>query len=199
MRIASNHSNLEAVARCGCCLNSQHLCHIHRNPTVMFGKVDNRKIYKQLDNYNVYRCSFQKFRSLVLCSDNLVLEHASPESLQWSIETSRRCIVLGPIAKPFQKAFKPIGSFNRYTVWQSRWVHKDRMSFWQPATDSLQSFMQYVGDNNYSWINCSVGQFFAYAKNVVHTPHLSTFKYLTLPKYRETVSGIKPKPKTLFD
>lgn len=50
--------------------------------------------------------------------------------------------------------------------------------------------------SNYTlYLNCSIGSVYKNLRGMIHTPFLSTYRFITNPGYRQTVTGEQPKPR----
>lgn len=191
---------IEAVAQCGCCFSKNKRCWLHNKPVVTLGKTHNKKLYSANENFNIYRSSFRTFSKLGLFSNLVVVEQATPSVLEFVDSFADLYIVLGLHKTKKTPLFK--GSIERYSVSTYVGTGKNlrvRSNYVVPDCESIDTFVEHVGSLGFSWFNCSVGQFYKYAQDFVHTPHLSTFRYMTKPSFRQTISGhVEEKPKGLF-
>lgn len=177
-------NTIEAVASCGCCFSSSHKCRLHDAPIIMLGKTHSRKVKSEQSSFALYRSKLNSFIDLNDIPDNVVVENPTQFACRQLMATTESLIVIGRLPSLFKNDFNVIGSLGRYTVYIYLNPEGVMSSF---EFSGISEFCKAVA--GYSWLNCSVGEFFLYAEDTVHTPFLNIYKYYSSESFRASVTG----------
>ena len=178
-----------AVARCGCCFFRPQKCLRHTEPCVMFGSNTRTKHSKQMPSFKCYHSSTYTYLNQICASKYTVIENFSEKYLPLISDTCSILIAIGhvqPKARPVihsdQIGNIPVCTYAFGSV-------RERSDMFITDTSSWDSFMEHVGNREFSWLNCTMGSFYEYAQHKVHTRFLNCFRYMTDERFRNTVQG----------